>query len=96
MRRVFSSSRYGDNGRVIPGFNAAGAPTVEFLAGYEAFLFRHGFHSFTWVYEPYRDFEERGRSFGNLWKTSLEGKKKTTCGKQCQRPLGHEFIKRTR
>ena len=54
---------------VIPGFAAAGAPTVEFLAGCEAFLFRHGFHSFMWVYEPYRNFEEQGRPFGNLWKT---------------------------
>ena len=38
-----------------------------------------------WVYEPYRDFEEHGRPFGNLWKTSLESEKKTTCGKQRQR-----------
>ncbi len=35
-------------------------------------------------------------TLSNLWKTSFESKKKTTCGKQCKLPLGHEFIKRTR
>ena len=49
-----------------------------------------------WVYEPYRDFEERARLFGNLWKTSLESEKKTTCGKQRKLPLNHEFIRGTR
>ena len=34
--------------------------------------------------------------FGNLWKNTLESEKKMTCGKQCQLPLNHEFIRRTR
>ena len=63
-------------------------PEVQFLAGYEAFLFRHGFRSFTWVYELYRDFENRGRPFGNLWKTSSGSKKKDDLWKTVQATFG--------
>mgnify|MGYP004596302921 CR=1 FL=1 len=72
-----------DDSGTTPRLDTALTPTVEFLAGCEAFLFRHGCRSFMWVYEPYRDFEERVRPFGNLWKTSPESEKKMTCGNGC-------------